>query len=155
MTVTILPWYTGILLALAQFFGMHHIVTRVLLNNSTYTESVQQSPYFSGIIFASILWVSYSWATRLLQQTQSHTLAHLMFVVSVGLCIYNFFRSVMLDPGTCPKPTSDNELKSIIEDLASEGRLNGQTFCIQCMARKPLRSKHCRTCDRCIARSDQ
>lgn len=43
----------------------------------------------------------------------------------------------------------------IIEDLASEGRLNGQTFCIQCMARKPLRSKHCRICDRCIARSDQ
>ncbi|KAI0042759.1 zf-DHHC-domain-containing protein [Auriscalpium vulgare] len=59
-----------------------------------------------------------------------------------------------LDPGTCPKPTSDAELKSIIEDLASEGRLNGQTFCIQCMARKPLRSKHCRICDRCVARSD-
>ncbi|KAM6493166.1 hypothetical protein JOM56_011300 [Amanita muscaria] len=33
----------------------------------------------------------------------------------------------MLDPGTCPKPTSDAELKSIIEELASEGCLNGQT----------------------------
>ncbi|KAF9033131.1 DHHC palmitoyltransferase-domain-containing protein [Panaeolus papilionaceus] len=51
-------------------------------------------------------------------------------------------------------PSSDEELKSIIEDLASEGRLNGQTFCIQCMARKPLRSKHCRVCDKCVARSD-
>ncbi|KAF9049653.1 zf-DHHC-domain-containing protein [Hymenopellis radicata] len=154
MTLTILPWYTGILLALALFFGMHHIVTRVLLNNSTYTESVQQTPYFAGIIFASIVWVLYCWFTRLVQQTQSHAVAHLLFAVSVGLCIYNFFRAVMLDPGTCPKPASDNELKTIIEDLASEGRLNGQTFCIQCMARKPLRSKHCRVCDRCIARSD-
>ena len=25
MTLTILPWYTGILLALAEFFGMHHV----------------------------------------------------------------------------------------------------------------------------------
>lgn len=78
-----------------------------------------------------------------------------MFAISLGLCAYNFFRAISLDPGTCPKPTSDAELKSvsiasselvvnyrvlmsewkIIEDLAAEGRLNGQTFCIQCMVR--------------------
>ncbi|KAF9480640.1 ankyrin [Pholiota conissans] len=154
MTLTLLPWYTGILLAVAEFFGMHHIVTRVLLNKSTYTDSVSQTPYFAGIISGSILWVLYCWFTRLVQQTQFHSLAHLMFALSVGLCSYNFFRSITLDPGTCPKPASDEELKSVIEDLASEGRLNGQTFCIQCMARKPLRSKHCRVCDKCIARSD-
>ncbi|KAF8182894.1 hypothetical protein BJ912DRAFT_561132 [Pholiota molesta] len=154
MTLTLLPWYTGILLAAAEFFGMHHIVTRVLLNKSTYTDSVSQTPYFAGIISGSILWVLYCWFTRLVQQTQFHSLAHLMFALSVGLCAYNFFRSITLDPGTCPKPASDEELKSIIEDLASEGRLNGQTFCIQCMARKPLRSKHCRVCDKCVARSD-
>ncbi|KAG5651913.1 hypothetical protein H0H81_006964 [Sphagnurus paluster] len=154
MTLTILPWYTGMLLALAEFFGMHHIVTRVLLNNSTYTESVNTTPYFAGIISGSITWVLYCWFTRLVQQTQSHSFIHLSFALTVGLCAYNFFRAVTLDPGTCPRPASDGELKSIIEDLASEGRLNGQTFCIQCMARKPLRSKHCRVCDKCIARSD-
>ncbi|KAJ7457064.1 hypothetical protein FB451DRAFT_1047570, partial [Mycena latifolia] len=66
--------------------------------------------------------------------TQSHAFTHLLFALCVGLCAYNFFRAVTLDPGTCPKPASDAELKSIIEDLASEGRLNGQTFCVQCMA---------------------
>lgn len=101
-----------------------------------------------------MIWVLYTWFTRLVHQTQSHALSHLCFALTVGLCAYNFFRSITLDPGTCPKPSSDAELKFIIEDLASEGRLNGQTFCIQCMARKPLRSKHCRVCDNCIARSD-
>ncbi|KAI0297046.1 DHHC palmitoyltransferase-domain-containing protein [Multifurca ochricompacta] len=153
-TLTILPWYTGMILAMAEFFGMHHIVTRVLLNKSTYTESVTSSPYFSGIIFGSMVWVGFAWVTRPLQQTESHAFAHLIFALSFGLCAYNFFRAMTLDPGTCPAPTSDAELKSIIEDLASEGRLNGQTFCIQCMARKPLRSKHCRICDKCVARSD-
>ncbi|KAH9052196.1 DHHC palmitoyltransferase-domain-containing protein [Lactarius vividus] len=154
MTLTILPWYTGIILAMAEFFGMHHIVTRVLLNKPTYTESVTASPYFSGIIFGSMVWVAFAWVSRLLQQTDSHAFAHLIFALSFGLCAYNFFRAMTLDPGACPTPTSDAELKSIIEDLASEGRLNGQTFCIQCMARKSLRSKHCRICDKCIARSD-
>ncbi|KAK7448470.1 palmitoyltransferase akr1 [Stygiomarasmius scandens] len=155
MTLTILPWYTGVILAMALFFGMHHIVTRVLLNKTTYTDSVNQTPYFAGIIFGSIVWVLFSWFTKLVQHDDgTHSLAHLGFAISAGLCMYNFFRAVMLDPGTCPKPSNDGELKSIIEDLASEGRLNGQTFCIQCMARKPLRSKHCRVCDKCIARSD-
>jgi palmitoyltransferase len=153
-TLTVLPWYTGMILAMAEFFGMHHIVTRVLLNRPTYTESITASPYFSGIIFGSMVWVAFAWVTRLLQQTESHAFAHLIFALSFGLCAYNFFRAMTLDPGTCPVPTSDAELKSIIEDLASEGRLNGQTFCIQCMARKPLRSKHCRICGKCVARSD-
>ncbi|KAL6303324.1 DHHC palmitoyltransferase-domain-containing protein [Sparassis latifolia] len=154
MTLTILPWYTGIILAFALFFGMHHIVTRVLLDKSNYTDSVTQSPYFAGIITGSVVWVAYCWVTRLVNQTQSHAFTHLLFAISLGLCGYNFFRSISLDPGMCPKPANDAELKAIIEDLASEGRLNGQTFCIQCMARKPLRSKHCRTCDRCVARHD-
>ncbi|KAK7055514.1 Palmitoyltransferase [Favolaschia claudopus] len=153
-TLAGLPWYTGILLAIAEFFGMHHIVTRVLLNKTSYTDSVNTTPYFAGIIAGSMVWVCYSWVTRLVGQTQSHALAHLLFALCVGLCAYNFFRAVTLDAGTCPRPGSDAELKSIIEDLASEGRLNGQTFCIQCMARKPLRSKHCRICDKCVARSD-
>ncbi|EIW76594.1 hypothetical protein CONPUDRAFT_157779 [Coniophora puteana RWD-64-598 SS2] len=153
-TLAILPWYTGIILAMAEFFAMHHIVTRVLLNKNTYTGTVNQSPYFAGIIAASLIWVGFCWARRLLGQTESHPFVHLGFALSLGLCAYNFFRSITLDPGLCPKPANDGELKAIIEDLASEGRLNGQTFCIQCMARKPLRSRHCRNCDRCIARSD-
>ncbi|KAF7970447.1 hypothetical protein HWV62_23935 [Athelia sp. TMB] len=154
MTLTLLPWYTGIILAMAEFFGMHHIVTRVLLDKVTYTDSVQQSPYFAGIINASIIWVAYSWLSRLIHQADTHPFTNLLFGLAMGLCAYNFFRSITLDAGTCPKPSSDGELKTIIEDLASAGKLNGQTFCIQCMARKPLRSKHCRTCDKCVARSD-
>jgi palmitoyltransferase ZDHHC13/17 len=83
-----MPWYTGILLAMAEFFAMHHvcrflvwhilqpglcafksqIVTRVLLNRASYTDAVVQSPYYAGIIFASLIWAAYCWATRLIQR---------------------------------------------------------------------------------------
>ncbi|KAJ7816680.1 hypothetical protein B0H14DRAFT_2844177 [Mycena olivaceomarginata] len=65
MTLAGLPWYTGVLLAVAEFFGMHHIVTRVLLNKSSYTDSVNTTPYFAGIIAGSVVWVCYAWVTRL------------------------------------------------------------------------------------------
>ncbi|KAF8438462.1 DHHC palmitoyltransferase-domain-containing protein [Boletus edulis BED1] len=139
---------------MAEFFAMHHIVTRVLLNKDSYTGTVNQSPYFAGVIAGSMLWVAYGWVTRLVKEMPEHSYIHLTFAVAFGLCAYNFFRAITLDPGVCPRPANDGELKAIIEDLASEGRLNGQTFCIQCMARKPLRSKHCRMCDKCISRSD-
>lgn len=76
-----------------------------------------------------MVWVLYCWFTRLVQrmvfrihkailadrftETQSHSFTHLSFALTVGLCAYNFFRAVTLDPGTCPKPASDGELKSV------------------------------------------
>ncbi|KAJ7808310.1 ankyrin repeat-containing domain protein [Mycena olivaceomarginata] len=44
-TLAGLPWYIGVLLA---------IVTRVLLNKSSYTDSVNTTPYFAGIIAGSV-----------------------------------------------------------------------------------------------------
>jgi len=29
MTLAVLPWYTGIILAMAEFFGMHHVSSAV------------------------------------------------------------------------------------------------------------------------------
>ena len=30
MTLTLLPWYTGVILVIAEFFGMHHVCTPLL-----------------------------------------------------------------------------------------------------------------------------
>jgi len=45
--------------------------------------------------------------------TQDHPIVNLLFALVVGFCTYNFFRSITLDPGTCPKPTSEDELRSV------------------------------------------
>lgn len=71
-TLSILPWFTGVPLAMAEFFGMHHIVTRVLLDPLE-SESMQKSPYFLAIVSGSIGWVGWVWATRIVQSEFRHT----------------------------------------------------------------------------------
>ncbi|ELU39941.1 hypothetical protein AG1IA_06029 [Rhizoctonia solani AG-1 IA] len=68
-TIDMLPWYSGIPLAMAEFFGMHHIISRVLLNHQSYSEPLTGSPYFAGIILGSLVWVTWGWATILVHGT--------------------------------------------------------------------------------------
>lgn len=107
-------------------------MTRVLLNSSGFDDMVIRSPYYAGIIFGSLIMVAYSWLTRLVHceldlcsvvcyqhalivtlATQHHPFIHLSFTLAFGLCAYNFVRSITLDAGTCPKPSSDGELRAV------------------------------------------
>lgn len=65
-TLAILPWWSGLLLAFGEFFGMHHVVSRVLLDISGphNSDRLTKSPYLCSIIVASIFWVTYVWLTR-------------------------------------------------------------------------------------------
>lgn len=65
-TLAVLPWWSGLLLATAIFFGMHHVVSRVLLDitGEHNVDRLMKSPYLCAIICASIVWNVYVWVTR-------------------------------------------------------------------------------------------
>ncbi|WWC85410.1 uncharacterized protein L201_000273 [Kwoniella dendrophila CBS 6074] len=148
------PIYVSFPLAVAEFMAMQLTVTHYLLRHIVSEYKVSSSNHFASIIIASIIWVFYSWATRLVSGTPGHAVANLVFFVSFAGCSYNLFTAIRSDPGFVPLPVNDSEVKEALEDLVDQGRLNGTNFCIECMARKPLRSKHCRTCNRCVAKFD-
>ena len=82
-TYETLPWYTGLPLAFAIAFAMHHVVVRVLLDTKSSAASglsspVQSSPYLFGIVSSSIFWVGYAWLTRLVARAFTHRDADLM-----------------------------------------------------------------------------
>jgi hypothetical protein len=62
---------------------------------------------------------------------------------------------MIYDPGFVPKLSGLNEQKEVIEELVKLWKYDEHNFCVECMLRKPLRSKHCRRCDRCVAKHDQ
>ncbi|KAG0143309.1 hypothetical protein CROQUDRAFT_81209 [Cronartium quercuum f. sp. fusiforme G11] len=154
-----LPWFTAWPLAFAQAYGTHHIVSVILLDaktrgGGTTGDVITRSPYLSSIIVASIFWVGYTWSTRIVRNTPGYAATNLIFLLSCLICAYNFFRAISLDPGFVPLPRGDGELNRVVEGLVESGKFDGTNFCITCQTRRPLRSKHCRLCNRCTARFD-
>ncbi|WVQ64390.1 uncharacterized protein L199_002556 [Kwoniella botswanensis] len=148
------PAYVSFPLAIAEFMAMQLTVTHYLLRHIVSEYKVSSSNHFTSIIIASIIWVFYSWASRLVFGTPGHAFTNLVFWLILAGCSINLFKAIRNDPGFVPLPVNDSEVKEALEDLVDQGRLNGTNFCIECMARKPLRSKHCKTCGRCVAKFD-
>lgn len=76
----------------------------------------------------------------------------LLFVTGVSM-LYYFAIVSWKDPGYI-RPNSLGEGREIVLSLAQENLLNGRHYCSSCRIRKPLRSKHCKVCDRCVAKFD-
>ncbi|KAK4704778.1 hypothetical protein P7C70_g1431, partial [Phenoliferia sp. Uapishka_3] len=131
-TLAILPWWSGLLLAFAEFFGMHHIVSKVLLGikGPHHSDRLTKSPYLCSVIAASVVWVVYVWLTRYINGTTGLAITNLFFAISALACVYNFFRAITLDPGHVPFPVNDAEMKEMVEDLVEIGSFNGMNFCL-------------------------
>lgn len=86
---------------------------------------------------------------------QTHWLLNLAFAVVFSLTTYFFITSMMYDPGFVPKLNGIAEQKAVIDELISLWKFDETNFCVTCMIRTPLRSKHCRRCQRCVAKHDQ
>ena len=92
---------------------------------------------------------------RPLTLTDGTWLWNLVFAVTYGLTGVFYTRSMVDDPGFVPKLNGIAKQKAVIDDLISQWKYDEAHFCVTCMIRTPLRSKHCRRCQRCVAKHDQ
>jgi len=75
------------------------------------------------------------------------------FLITMTLETYFHWKAWRTDPGYIG--TSPSQQKKEIIELAENRMLNDFTkFCTTCLVRRPIRSKHCAMCDRCVAKMD-
>ncbi|GAA5904585.1 hypothetical protein JCM6882_004914 [Rhodosporidiobolus microsporus] len=137
-------------------------------------ERLTKSPYLCAIITASLGWVAWVWVSRYLALPPSYAPSSLLFCLSLLACAYNFWRAITLDPGTVFREGTEGAgvgaaevllsgggggegrgaLKETIEYLVETNQFNGMNFCLTCLVRRPLRSKHSYATGRCVARFD-
>lgn len=94
-----------------------------------------------------------AWATR--ANPGSHFFLNVIFVILFGLTTYFYGASMIFEPGFVPKLNGIAEQKAVIDELLSSWKYDEFNFCVTCMIRTPVRSKHCKMCQRCVAKHDQ
>ncbi|KAK4940425.1 palmitoyltransferase akr1 [Elasticomyces elasticus] len=142
--------YAAIPLALVTAYGFQWSGQQLLRWAPSDMKHIHKTPFLAGFFAGTLFWVGVRWINTWLEAP----FFNLLFAICYGLCAYFYFLTMLEDPGYVPKGGSRNQQRTVIEDLLSSGHFNEQYFCTICMIRKPLRSKHCGRCKRCIARED-
>jgi len=103
-----------------------------------------------GIYFATKFWVYYTWFAYI-QVFMSPLNTVLYVLAGTGLC-YSFYKAWRSDPGII-RTSQEVKYRTLVQ-LAENDGFDPVVFCSSCLVRRPMRSKHCSICDKCVARFD-
>ncbi|KAK0737167.1 hypothetical protein B0T21DRAFT_286257 [Apiosordaria backusii] len=153
-----MPVYAGVPIGLVVAYSIQWVGQQVIAYAPPDMRSLEKTPWMTGIFAASLFWVGLNWLFTVFPTTtfgEDGTYL-LNFVFAVTLCLTAFFyiRSMVDDPGFVPKLNGIAEQRAVIDELISQWKYDESHFCVTCMIRTPLRSKHCRRCQRCVAKHD-
>ncbi|XP_050333974.1 palmitoyltransferase Hip14 [Bactrocera neohumeralis] len=105
-----------------------------------------------SVYLATKAWFYVTWIVYIVDAVSfAETLVFLACSAALWVC---FMKSWKGDPGII-RPTQEQRFKTIVE-LSERGGIGFEpsSFCSGCLVRRPIRSKHCSVCDRCVARFD-
>lgn len=113
----------------------------------------------AGIFAGSLFLVGVNWISTILPRTMfaeggSHLFINIIFGALFVLTAFFYAACMRYDPGYIPKMNGIAEQRAVIDDLLKTWKYDEANFCVTCMIRTPLRSKHCRRCQRCVAKHD-
>ena len=147
--------FIGVPVAGVAFFALQYIAQQLANLGPPDSHTLHKTPYLAGVFAATLFWVGTRFVTSVLPATfSSHPILNILFVIFFSSTGYFYFTAMAEDPGYIPKLSSRNQQRDVIQELFSLWRFDEDNFCVQCMIRKPLRSKHCRRCGRCVAKHD-
>ncbi|KAJ2389850.1 palmitoyltransferase akr1, partial [Coemansia sp. RSA 2559] len=163
LSLSLYPWFVGIPLAGGLLFGMQ-FTTQKFIAKSKGMQVLMRLPYMTMIFQSSALYIFFTWVSRVLPVTThgsidghpipTHKMLNIAFFWLFGLCMYYFYKAVFSDPGYIRRNETLQGAESAVRNLAASDSLDFEYFCRTCLNSRPLRSKHCRVCNRCVARFD-
>ncbi|KAI8600102.1 DHHC palmitoyltransferase-domain-containing protein [Dissophora ornata] len=151
--MVLFPWYLAFPLAIGQFLLGHIGAIKFLLRTRTPNEMLQ-TPYYTAVFQSSAFMIGYVWLRYLLFNTSHLFWLNLAFIVSYTSALYFFYGAVMTDPGWTKCDASIESQREAVVQMADRGLLDARHFCVSCVSQRPMRSKHCKFCNRCVAKFD-
>jgi ankyrin repeat protein len=147
--------YIAVPVAVVVAYGMQWGAQQILRWAPANMKTMHHTPFLAGIFAGTLFWVGIRWITTVLPWTfRTNFFLNVIFAVCYGLTAYFYFFTMLSDPGFVPKAASRSSSKATIQELVEAREFDENHFCVNCMVRKPLRSRHCKRCERCVAKSD-
>ncbi|XP_075972291.1 palmitoyltransferase Hip14 [Anticarsia gemmatalis] len=131
---------------LVCFYALLHFVSNLLFDDDL------KNIFPLSVYLATKIWFYITWVVFVMAAVGPG--ATLMFGLCSAALWYTFLRSWRSDPGVITASRQD-KFRTIIElSESSRGGFEPARFCSACLVRRPLRSKHCSVCNRCVAKFD-
>ncbi|CAD6500730.1 BgTH12-06437 [Blumeria graminis f. sp. triticale] len=147
--------FAGIPLALCAGFCLQWSAQQLMDYAPSDMKHMHKTPWLAGVFSGSFFWIGLNWIATILPATFStHAITNLSFGVLYSFCAYFYTCTMTHDPGYVPKLSGLTQQKAVIDELLSLWKFDENNFCVPCMVRRPLRSKHCKQCRRCVAKHD-
>ncbi|KAI8611832.1 ankyrin repeat-containing domain protein [Chytriomyces sp. MP71] len=149
-----LPWFVALPVVMITLGLVSvYFTVKFLLQGGNGGNKLIQTPFSTSIPQATVFYCGVAWFA--IVPTGHLYLRHALFLVFYIGTVYFFYQTNTSDPGFLRKASAaEGENKQTILQLAEDGILSSRTYCTTCCIQKPLRSKHCKFCDRCVARFD-
>lgn len=155
MVSTHMVVFAGVPLALFAGYALQWVAQQLLEYAPSDMRHIHRTPWLAGIFAGTLIWVGLRWLTTILPGTfSSYPFSNFVFGMLYTLCGYFYFCTMFYEPGFVPKLGGLTQQKAVIDELLSLWKFDEQNFCVPCMVRTPLRSKHCKRCNRCVAKHD-
>lgn len=148
-----LPWFLATT-AFCAGVAVMHVAMGLYVLDRRIPNAMKKSPYFLSLLSLSLGWLFLMWTIEVAPNTRAYLVRHALVGVLLSTVVGTLGWCATVSPGHCHTPASPAERQDEVNLLASRGMLTGMTYCVHCLARRPLRSKHCHLCDTCIPRHD-
>lgn len=153
------PIFLDIPFAGIIIYGIMFCAKQVLEYAPSDMRQFHKTPWLPGIFSGTLFWVGVNWIWTIMPTTafnkeSSHVILNVIFLGLFLATTWFYAASMRYDPGFVPKLNGIAEQRAVIDDLLNEWKYDESNFCATCVIRTPLRSKHCRRCNRCVAKHD-
>lgn len=147
--------YFAIPLAIIVAYSLQSVVVYSLRWAPPNMKNIHHTPFLAGIFAATLFWSGARWLTTILPWTyNTNPFLNILFATFYALTTYFYIFTMIQDPGFVPKMSGRSQQKAVIDELLKIRQFDEHHFCVNCMVRKPLRSRHCKRCNRCVAKLD-
>ncbi|ORX55907.1 hypothetical protein BCR36DRAFT_581063 [Piromyces finnis] len=142
-----LDWFFSIPLMFTLFYLLSFFIKTVLAKGGR--NKMETNPIVASIYQATLFYIVINYVFVFIKNTPELWILHIMVISLIYISAHSYFVCLFHDPGNIPLLSVESRNK-VIQELAEQDILDARHYCVECNIRKPIRSKHCRFCNKCV-----